>query len=314
MEDPKFANFNVTTTHYKIVNNQEIPLYVLIPKGIHTGKRPILVHFHGGFLVTGHAIYPDWASQWSLDYGTLNSAIRISANYRLLPESDGLEILSDVRDLFTWIENDLPAYLKRIGSDITPDYDRIAVYGESAGGLLAIHSGLMRTDLVKAVIAAYPMTYLDRPWYSVASTDKSPFGAPQLPKALLDQHVATIEPGKIVTGAFPPDRVQLAIPMLQNGLFPQIMGTDESLYPAKVVEKRKKGEKAPFLFVMHGKEDTAVPCEHSVDFVKLWEEKFGHGSVVGKFESGDHGFDGTATLDTPWMKDGLADVSKAWIS
>ena len=313
MEDPKFAKFNVTTTHYKIVNNQEIPLYVIIPKGVHTGKRPILVHFHGGYLIAGHALYPDWTAQWSLDYATLHSAIRISANYRLLPESKGLDILSDVRDLFTWIENDLPAYLKRIGSDITPDYDRVASYGESAGGYLAIQSGLMRSDLVKAVIAAYPMTYLDSPWYSVASTDKSPFGAPQIPREPLDQHIASIESGKIATGSFPPERMQLALPVLQNGLFPQIMGTDESLYPAKVVEKRKEGEKAPFLFVLHGTEDTAVPCEHSVDFVKLWENKLGQGSVIGKFESGDHGHDGTATLETPWMKDGLAEFSKAWI-
>ncbi|KAH7330435.1 Alpha/Beta hydrolase protein [Rhexocercosporidium sp. MPI-PUGE-AT-0058] len=313
MDDPKFANFNVTTTPYKIVNDQEIALYVLIPKGVYTGKRPVLVHFHGGFLITGHAIYPDWTAQWSLDYATLHSAIRVSANYRLLPESNGLDILSDVRDLWTWVENDLPAYLKRIGSDITPDYESVATYGESAGGYLAIQSGLMRPDLVKSVIAAYPMTYLDRPWFSVASTDKSPMGAPQIPKAVFDQHLSSMEPGKIFTGAFPPARMDIALPLLQNGLLPQIMGTDASLYPAKEVEKMKGDEKVPLLLIMHGTEDSAVPCEHSVDFVKFWEEKFGQGSAVGKFESGDHGFDGAATLETPWLKDGLASISKVWI-
>ncbi|KAG4428943.1 hypothetical protein IFR05_015576 [Cadophora sp. M221] len=313
MEDPKFANFNITTTPYKIVNEQEISLYIAIPKGVHTGKRPVLIHFHGGYLVGGHAIYPDWAAPWSLDYATLHSAIRISPNYRLLPESNGLDILSDIRDLWTWVENDLPAYLKRIGSDITPDYERVATYGESAGGYLAIQSGLMRRDLIKAVVAAYPMTYLDRSWYSVASTDKSPFGAPQIPRAVLDQHLAAMEPGKIVTGKFPPARMDIALPIVQGGLFPQIMGTDESFYPGRTVEKMKGNEKVPFLFLMHGTEDTAVPCEHSVDFVKVWEEKFGKGSVVGKFESGEHGFDGTATLETPWMKDALVRVTKAWI-
>lgn len=278
MDDPKFANFIITTTPYKIVNDQEIPLYVIIPKNVETGKRPVLVQFHGGFLVAGHAMYPDWAAQWSLDYATLHSAIRISVNYRLLPESNGLEILSDIKDLWTWIENDLPAYLESIGSEITPDYEKVAAYGESAGGYLAIQSGLTNPDLVKAVIAAYPMTYLDRPWYTVASTDKSPFGAPQIPRFVIDQHIAGLKPGAIFTGAFPPARMDIAITALQNGLFPQIMGTDESFYPAKAVEKMKGNEKVPFLLVLHGTGDTAVPCEHSVDFVKVWEEKFGKGS------------------------------------
>jgi acetyl esterase/lipase len=234
---------------------------------VHTGKRPVLVHFHGGFLVAGHAIYPEWAAQWALDYATLNSAIRISANYRLLPESNGLEILSDVRDLWEWVENSLPSYLKRIGSDITPDYDHVAVYGESAGGYLAIQSGLIRPDLVKAVIACYPMTYLDNPWYAVASTTKSPFGAPQMPRALIDNHIASLTQGKIFTGAFPPARMDIALTILQHGLFPEVMGTDESLFPAKVLERMKGEEKVPFLYVFHGTEDTAVPCE---DSVKLW--------------------------------------------
>ncbi|KAL2067506.1 hypothetical protein VTL71DRAFT_1931 [Oculimacula yallundae] len=311
MDGPKFGRFNVTTTPYKIVNNQEIALYVIIPKDVYTGKRPVLVHFHGGFLIAGEANYPDWTAKWSLDYTILHSAIRISANYRLLPESNGLDILSDVQDLLTWVETDLPAYLKTIGSDITPDYEKVAVYGESAGGYLAIQAGLKRPDLIKAVIAAYPMTYLERPWYAVASTDKSPLGAPQLPRAVLDQHIASLEPGAIFTGMFPPARMELALPVLQHGLFPQILGTDESLYPAKILEKMKGDEKVPFLFLMHGTEDTAVPCEHSVDFVRAWGEKFGNGSVLGKFESGEHGFDATATIETPWLKEGLEAVSQA---
>lgn len=313
MEDPKFAQFKVTTTPYKVVNGQEIPLWVIIPKDVHTGKRPILVHLHGGFLMAGHAMYPEWAAQWALDYGTLNSAIRISANYRLMPESNGLDILSDIRDLWAWVENELPSHLKAVGSDITPDYNHVAVYGESAGGYLAIQSGLMRPDLIKAVIGAYPMTYLDSPWYAEASTTKSPFGAPQMPRELIDNHISSITPGQIFTGAFPPARMDIALPTLQHGLFPQIMGTDDSLYPAKVLETFKGDEKVPFLYIFHGKDDTAVPCSHSVKLFEAWKAKFGDESVVAKFESGEHGFDGEASLETPWMKDGLVGVTKAWI-
>jgi acetyl esterase/lipase len=237
----------------------------------------------------------------------------VSANYRLLPESNGLDILSDAKDVFKWVENELPAFLKTIGSDITPDYEKVAVYGESAGGYLAIQSGLMRPDLVKAVIGAYPVTYLDSPWYSEKSVTKAPFGAPQLPSAILDGHLASMSPGKIVTGAFPQDRIPFGIVALQQGRFPELLGTDESLYPAKVIAKKTSSDKAPFLYVFHGMDDSAVPASETEKFLGAWKEKFGDNSAIGKFEKGEHGFDGEASLETSWMKDGLVGVTKAWI-
>jgi acetyl esterase/lipase len=312
MDDPKYSKFNVSTTTYKTVNGQDIDLGVIIPKDVHSGKRPIIAHFHGGFLVTGHALFPDWFSQWATDYTLLHSAIRVSPNYRLFPESNGLEILSDVRNFWAWVQNDLPAYLKQIGSEVTPDYEKVLVYGESAGGYLAIQSGLTRPDLVKAVVAAYPMTYLDSDWYRVASTTKSPRGAPQVPKAVWEDHVKGTPEGKIFTGVFPPDRIMLAISLLQSGGFVGL-GDDDSLFPDRVLDKLSTNQKVPFLFAFHGTEDTAVPCEQTQKFVGKWEEKFGKGSVVGKWEKGDHGVDGETPLEEPWLQEGLTGVTKAWL-
>ena len=230
-----------------------------------------------------------------------------------MPESNGLDILSDLKDFWSWVENDLPAFLKRVGSDVTPDYSKVLVYGESAGGYLALQSGMMKRGLVKAVVAAYPMTYVDSPWYSVASEMKRPFGAPQVPRAVLDQHVNKMEKGKVVTGAFPMDRMQLALVLVQHGLWTQTFGEDESLFPAKVMGMMQKGEKVPFLLAMHGTDDTAVPCEETRRFVKEWKEKFGEERATGVFESGEHGFDGEATLETEWLKDGLKEVTKQWL-
>jgi acetyl esterase/lipase len=314
MDSEIYSPFTITTTPYKVVNAQEIPLYVLLPKSLPRGRRPILVHIHGGFLFAGTALYPDWSTSWSRSYNLLHSAIRISANYRLAPDSNGLEILSDIQDLLTWIEKDLAGYLESIGrSDVVLDLGRVMVYGESAGGYLAIQSGLMRPDLVKAVVAAYPMTYIDSPWYAEAG-DKHPFGIPTVSKEeVLDTYLKNMEKGKIVTSSDPYARLPLAIAALQNGLFPEILGKEDEIYPARVLGKMSGEEKVPFLFVMHGTEDTAVPCEESRKFVGAWEEKFGKGSVVGKFEPGEHGFDGQADLETPWMKEGLAGVTKAWV-
>lgn len=312
MDHPKFSKFNVTTATYKIVNGQDIDVAIFIPKAVHTGKRPIIAHFHGGFLVTGHALFPDWAAQWSLDYTLLHSAIIVAPNYRLFPESNGLEILSDLRDFWIWVQNDLSAHLRRVGSDVTPDFDKVLAYGESAGGYLAIQSGLTRRDLVKAVVAAYPMTYIDSPWYCVASTTKSPNGAPQIPKAVFEEHVKNTPEGKIVTGAFPPERLPLTLSILQSGGFVGL-GNDDSLFIDRVLQKTSIDEDFPHLFLFHGTEDRAVPCDEAQRFVEKWADKFGKGSVVGKFVDGDHGFDAETSLDDPWMKEGLAGVTKAWI-
>lgn len=312
-DNSRFEPFNITTHPYKIVNGQEIDLHVLLPKNIHTGKRPIMIHLHGGFLITGDALYPDWSAQWALNYQLQHSAIRISANYRLLPESNGLEIISDISDLLGWVEIDLPLYLNRIGSSITPDLEKLIIYGESAGGYLAIQAGLMRPQLVKAVIAAYPVTYWDSDWYSKASTDKSPFGAPQLPRSVIDDHVASIKPGTIVTKATPPARLPIAMAALQHGLFGKLLGEGDSLRPDRVLAKMSKEEKVPYLYVYHGKQDSAVPCEQSVRYLGEWKDKFGEESAIGEFQDGEHGFDGEAKLEDKWMQRGLKGVTKAWI-
>jgi acetyl esterase/lipase len=230
-----------------------------------------------------------------------------------MPESNGLEILSDIQDFWIWIQNDLAQYLKAIGSDITPDYEKVLAYGESAGGYLAIQSALTRPDLVKAVVAAYPMTYVDSPWYAAASTTKSPLGGPQIPKKILDDHIAAIPKDKICAGAFPPDRMMLALSALQSGELSGLIGTDDALFPARILEKVQSGQNAPFLFTFHGTEDSAVPCEETKRFLSSWLEKFGPESGVGRFMSGDHGLDAEWNLETPWMKEGLVGVTKAWL-
>lgn len=254
-----------------------------------------------------------WHAQWALDYATQQSAITISPNYRLMPESTGLEILSDIRDFWTWVQNDLSRYLREIGSDITPDLEKVLAYGESAGGYLAIQSGITRPDLVKAMIAAYPMTYIDSPWYAAASTTKSPMGAPQVPLKVLEDHIAATPKDQIFTGAFPPDRMMLALSALQNGVISGMIGTHESLFPARLIEKVEDGQKMPFLFAFHGTEDSAVPCEETKQFLSSWLKKFGSASGLGKFEPGDHGLDVECSLETPWLKDGLVGITKAWL-
>jgi len=314
MDSPKFSQFSVTKTPYKTINNTQIPLWVLIPKILSNSKAkaPIFVHFHGGFLISGTALYPDWSSQYVLDYQLQSNAIRISPNYRLLPESTGAEILSDLTSVWKWIAEDLPGYLKSIGSEITPDYNHVMVFGESAGGYLALQSALLNRGLIKAVVAAYPMIYLDSAWYSLPSDTKSPFGTPQLPKQILDEHIKHIEKGTTVTeGGM--ERMSLAISAVQGGRFKELLGEEESIYLDRVLNTVGEGEKVPFLFALHGKGDSAVPVEETEKWVGEWKAKFGEQSASLAVEEGDHGFDHDVKLETEWVKRGLEGVTKAWL-
>lgn len=54
----KFTPFNIHSTIYKTVNDHPIGVDVLVPKGLRTGpgKNPLIVRFHGGFLVRNFII------------------------------------------------------------------------------------------------------------------------------------------------------------------------------------------------------------------------------------------------------------------
>lgn len=51
MDSPKYIDFDVSEIPYKVVNDHEIKCNVLTPKNTYLGKHPVLVKFHGGFLV-----------------------------------------------------------------------------------------------------------------------------------------------------------------------------------------------------------------------------------------------------------------------
>ena len=49
----KFSPFHIHSTSYKTVNEHKIGVDVLVPKDLKPGSRkcPLMVRFHGGFLV-----------------------------------------------------------------------------------------------------------------------------------------------------------------------------------------------------------------------------------------------------------------------
>jgi acetyl esterase/lipase len=160
-----FPGLKVTTTPYKVVNGHEILVGVMVPEKLAPGKRPIIVRFHGGFLVCpqclmffsliacilsvflqftgGHAI---WFQPWLKEYAKLHSAIVVAADYRLMPEHNGLHMMEDLDDLWDWIFNKLPSFL---GGDVEVDLDRILIKGDSAGSFLMSRLSITLTEFVE---------------------------------------------------------------------------------------------------------------------------------------------------------------------
>lgn len=50
----KFSSFQIHSTSYKVVNEHPIGVDVLVPKNLNpeTEKCPLIVRFHGGYLVS----------------------------------------------------------------------------------------------------------------------------------------------------------------------------------------------------------------------------------------------------------------------
>ncbi|KAK9427919.1 Alpha/Beta hydrolase protein [Lipomyces doorenjongii] len=310
MASTKFAEFNIWTTCYKKVGDHEIAVDILIPKHLSSGNRPVIVRFHGGYLITGSRLFADWFASWVIEYALLHSAIIVTPDYRLLPESTGADINEDVSDIWTWVHRDLPAFLSSCGSGINVDMEKLLVVGESAGGYLVIQSALSQPG-ISAAIAAYPMIDLKSDFYTKAF-EKPILGCPMLPSNIIDEHTTKFTRNQIiVTSAVPPDRSDLAFAIVQQGRLLDFFGNGPpTLFP---MEQLEHVDSVPPLFIFHGRDDSAVPFEESDSFVTKLRTKLPESKVHFAVEPGEHGLDATATLETPWLKQGLEFVTQKWL-
>ena len=256
----------------------------------------------------GDALFPDWFPQWFLDYTASHDAIVIAANYRLLPGVKGLEILSDVRDLFSWMRTSLNTHLDGISPGVQADIDQVLVAGESAGGYLAIQSALLEGAFVKAVVAGYPMLDYESEFFST-NIPKVIFDAPMMSIEDADAIISAAKSAPVMSENLDPAAMVIAKAVLQQGRIGELLGDDESLFPMKTVGKVKA---LPFTFIMHGKQDTVVPVEGTENFAKTAGERLRESLHV-EYRDGEHGFDADSGLDDEWLQRGLAKVTKAWL-
>lgn len=313
-------NFQITDHVYKTVGDHPIQLSLLIPKSIvelgSKDKHPVILRWHGGYLVTGARKSSFWAPQWVADLALERSAYLISADYRLMPEAAGRDILDDLHDVVRWIGNTLPKVLQ--DQSLAVDTTRVLVVGESAGGWCAVQSFLTASSVHPAVkfqaaISQYGIMDTKARFFSEAY-DKTIMGNPQKPRSVPEDHVARVKSGqtpKVVSNSPIPARLDLAISIIQHGLFTEYLGDNSLLNPTENVETYKGAW--PRVLLIHGTGDSAVPVDQSERFCEKVKQSAGEDNVrlvIRKDQ--EHMFDVALHLHEPWLKQSVGWVAQLW--
>ncbi|KAF8605055.1 alpha/beta-hydrolase [Ceratobasidium sp. AG-I] len=199
-----------------------IPAYAPLWHGV--------LYWHGGLSCGDRRSYlPVWLITKLIEAGY----VFVSADYRLLPPSNGHEILQDVLDFVHWAasSNGLNDELRQIGEQFVINTTRLVVAGTSAGGYLAymaaIHAQLEHP--LRGVLSMYGMggDLLTR-HYLQPKTEPFFRGRPLLNPADFEGLLSITHPPAVVTGSaleYGPDgipsssRMFLTRVMLQEGTF-----------------------------------------------------------------------------------------------
>ena len=152
--------------------------------------------------------------------------------------------------------------------------------------------------------------------------EKTIMGGPQYPLSVLEEHVAAMTPGAVVSHAPSPERLAVAMSMVQHGKYGEYLmkGVPDGPVKAKIfAEERVKNARLPPTFIYHGTEDGAAPVVSTEQFVDNARENRCDVQFV-KLPGMDHLFDcavGLANVDEPdqeWLKTGLTFITDAWLS
>jgi acetyl esterase/lipase len=238
------------------------------------------------------------------------NAIVVLPNYRLTPEHTGADIMQDLADFWTWFKSgSVDQFLSTKHHNLDLDYSKVLVSGDSAGGYMALMSGLTqpKDSNIKAILAQYPMTeYLRR-----EPTDMV-FDMPTPGPEIIEQHMSKIKPGTVLSSATPPARMDLSYALSAYERYVHYFGADKKLWPVNAIEDAKS---MPPTWIIHGGADTAVDVKDSQEFVAKWTKHEVAGEVkLSVLPGQEHGFDIAMKEDEEkWLREGLEWVEGRWL-
>lgn len=149
--DPSIE-FSKSTYTYKTVDKVEIKADVYR----HTDDtvRPVVVWLHGGALIMGSR---SGVPQQLLDLAEKRGLIVVSLGYRLAPEAQLQEIIADLGDGLAWVRKSGPEVF-------AAEPQRLVVAGASAGGYLALMSGVIAEPPPTAIVSYWGFGDVDGDW------------------------------------------------------------------------------------------------------------------------------------------------------
>jgi acetyl esterase/lipase len=269
--------------------------------------------------MSGCCIRPSWLPSYILTLATQHSAILISPDYRFLPESSGLDILSDLASLWSWVQISLQTFINTVypSHSLVIDTSRILATGESAGGYLVVQAALSGMPGIRGIISAYPMLDLKARHFTQAY-EKILTGAIMVDASVIDRHLKAMKEGEVVSKNVAQERLDLATAIIQQGRFVEFLGEEEELFPLERVvalgENEGGGTVLPRLWIYHGRQDTGVPASGSVKFVEVARNLWGE-ELRFNLPDGEHGLDKDCEIEnTAWLRDGVEWVTEKWLA
>jgi acetyl esterase/lipase len=185
------------------------------------------------------------------------------------------------------------------------DYDHVMVCGESAGGYMAIQSGLVRPKgEIKAVLAQYPMI----------DDVRSKPNSETPPESIIDEHLAAVQPGSVVSSAVPPSRGSLEVALRRHRRFNDYFGTGKHMWPLTAIEDAKY---LPPIYILHGEQDSICVVEDSKEFVEKARTILPDAELKLDVRDGncDHGFEIAMKEDEEeWLQTSLKWVEDRWLA
>ncbi|GFF57384.1 probable carboxylesterase 120 [Aspergillus udagawae] len=324
----RFDAFSIISVGYKTVSGHTITVDVLYPKSLNEPSqeqllsvpRPVLLRYHGGGLIAGYSLFPPFFSPWYLELAQEHSAIIVSPNYRLLPESSVLEVLEDVEDHWQWLHQSLPILLQReTNGTVKADLSRIMTIGDSAGGYLCLQMGLNHPDEIRAVNAVYPLVNPKAPYFS-SGQERPVFNLPAYPPDTLRLHLDNIKKQEaitqepvIVSAAADADRFRLMFAACQHGQLGQLFR--EAPISPYLLERLKAGSRFPRggVLILHGRDDSVAPVEESYLLQRTLAQVDPSLNFRLVVRDGEHGFDHLAKLHDDWLWDAIQDIVRSWL-
>jgi len=284
------AAYNISTYTYKTVGDLKIELDVYTPPtAAPASGYPIFFAIHGGGDYQGSKQTAFTAQE--LAEVTARGWAIVSIDYRMLPGIVLADIVEDIQDAYQWIQNELPKLLK-------VDLNHLTVFGQSAGGGLAVMSAYLLTPRPQAVIAFYSFcTNWTDPYSYKPGTPVDPVivaAANKLAVPVVTEYIVTnsSDPKSALWGA-----------ALVSGKMGWLMTTHDPNFPPEQILAKLRDFSAtenvdknfPPTYMAHGLVDSTVPYSQSVQLANVLKAN-NIPYVLDLVPGANHNFDRNATF------------------